>query len=156
MTAPRGRPRHLPRAFLFGALWKLSNQMRVHARTSFALASVDPPLSISRLHYHLCTSGCGCSSGRRDFEQRCRVAILAGRVAVGMAASRGSRDCVFRVRYQAMAADMNTMMAGKDGPGRNGPGKNGGGKNGGGKGGDEEGKTGLVTKTRPRTKRPSL
>jgi ATP-dependent Clp protease adaptor protein ClpS len=36
-------------------------------------------------------------------------------------------------------------MAGK-GPGKGGPGK----------GGDEDGKTGLVTKTRPKTKKPSL
>ena len=47
--------------------------------------------------------------------------------------------------------DMVRMMAGKDGPGKGGPGKDGPGK-----GGDEEGKTGLVTKTRPKTKKPSL
>jgi ATP-dependent Clp protease adaptor protein ClpS len=57
-----------------------------------------------------------------------------------------------------MAADMMTWMAGNGSPNRMGPGKNGGGKNGngGGKTRDEEGKTGLVTKTRPKTKRPSL
>jgi ATP-dependent Clp protease adaptor protein ClpS len=35
-------------------------------------------------------------------------------------------------------------------------GKNAGGGNNGGRNGDEEGRTGLVTKTRPKTKKPSL
>ncbi len=43
------------------------------------------------------------------------------------------------------------------GPGKGGPGKGGsdGGKGGNGQG-DEDGRTGLVTKTRPKTKKPSL
>lgn len=63
---------------------------------------------------------------------------------------------------QALADDglcllTSTKAAGPGGP--PGPGKVGGGKDGGGKngdGGDDGGRTGLVTKTRPKTKKPSL
>ena len=46
--------------------------------------------------------------------------------------------------YMAGSSMMTILMAGKGGPGK------------GGNGNDEEGKTGIVTKTRPKTKKPSL
>ena len=56
-----------------------------------------------------------------------------------------------------MAARMAHAMAGKDDDGdKGGPGKGGPDKGRPGNGDDEEGRTGIVTKTRPKTKKPSL
>ena len=62
-------------------------------------------------------------------------------VSFGEHVSFGEQVSVGEHSVGEQVGDGMRMMAGKGGPG---------------KGGDEEGKTGLVTKTRPKTKKPSL
>lgn len=60
------------------------------------------------------------------------------------------RDSVVSAQVPAQPSPL--LMAGKEDD----PGKVGNGGNGGDRGNDDEGRTGIVTKTRPKTKKPSL
>ena len=68
-------------------------------------------------------------------------------------AAPGSRGATASLPSRMVGAWPEPLVAAK-GPGKDGPGKDGG--EGGGRGGDDEGRTGLITRTRPKTKKPSL